>query len=85
MALQDATLQHTRHYPVVGTCAGFVQASVSMDPVQVDLDRCLASSPPFTRGRVMDQDFPAMVIVSGAGLHIGKESAVVEKTCALVV
>ncbi|GFO23890.1 hypothetical protein PoB_005039500 [Plakobranchus ocellatus] len=23
MALQDATLQHTRHYPVVGTCAGF--------------------------------------------------------------
>ncbi|GFO13618.1 hypothetical protein PoB_004012300 [Plakobranchus ocellatus] len=46
-----------------------VQALVSMDPVQVDLDRCLASSPPFRRGRDMDQDFPAMTVVSGAGLQ----------------
>ncbi|GFO19503.1 hypothetical protein PoB_004600800 [Plakobranchus ocellatus] len=35
-----------------------MQASVSMDPVQVDLDRCLASSPTFMRGRDMDLEFP---------------------------
>ncbi|GFO17967.1 Pol polyprotein [Plakobranchus ocellatus] len=61
-----------------------MQASVSMDPVLVNLDRCIASSP-FRRWRDMDQDFPARAIASGADPRVGKEPTVVERTYALVV
>ncbi|GFN95198.1 hypothetical protein PoB_002170400 [Plakobranchus ocellatus] len=61
-----------------------MQAPVSVDPVLVDLDRCLAPSPPSGGEEDMDQDSPAMTTDSGVNPGVEEEPAVMAETYASV-